>query len=77
MTIVPRIVLSQGSLKRAYQLCEHIDEKDTMYVAVALELHATLVTSDKILYSGLKKNHFHRISLLSDIVNRLPRMNIP
>ena len=72
--IVPRMVLSQGSIKRAHQLCAGIDEKDTMYVAVTLELHVTLVTNDKTLYRGLKKWHFHRVALLSDIINTLPRL---
>ncbi len=77
VTIVPRMVLSRGSIKRAFQLCEGIDEKDTMYVAVALELHVTLVTNDKVLYRGLEKRHFHRMALLSDVVDSLPRFRFP
>lgn len=77
ITIVPRMALSRGSLKRAFQLCKGIDEKDAMYVAVALELHVTLVTSDKALYRGLKRRDFHRITLLSDLVNALPRPHPP
>jgi predicted nucleic acid-binding protein len=77
VTIVPRLVLSSRSLKRAYQLCQGIDEKDTMYVAVALELHLTFVTNDKTLYRGLKKRRFRRVALLSDIINMLPRIHIP
>ena len=77
VTVVPRMVLSRGAIKRAFQLCEGVDEKDTMYVAVALELHVTLVTKDKVLYRGLKKQGFHRIALLSDVVNALPRFDLP
>ncbi|MCA1792865.1 MAG: hypothetical protein LC660_03155 [Desulfobacteraceae bacterium] len=75
VTVVPRMVLSRGSITRASKLCEGIDEKDTMYVAVALELYVTLVTNDKVLYRGLKKRHFHRMVLLRDVVGGLPRID--
>lgn len=42
--------------------------------AVALEFHLTLVTNDKTLYRGLKKRDFHRIMLLGDVINTLPRI---
>jgi predicted nucleic acid-binding protein len=72
ITVIPNFLLSRASLKRAYQLCQGIDEKDTLYVAVALEFHMTLVTNDKKLYRGLKKRHFHRLTLLQDVMNTLP-----
>jgi predicted nucleic acid-binding protein len=75
VTVVPRMVLSHGSITRANQLCKGIDEKDTMYVAVALELYVTLVTNDKVLYHGLKKRQFHRTALLRDVVDALPRIH--
>lgn len=74
VTVIPNLLLSRSSLKHAYQLCQGIDEKDTVYVAVALEFHLTLVTNDKTLYRGLKKRDFHRIMLLGDVINTLPRI---
>ncbi len=73
ITVIPNFLLSHGSLKRAYQLCQNIDEKDTVYVAVALDFHLTLLTNDKPLYRGLKKQNFHRITLLGDVINTLPQ----
>jgi predicted nucleic acid-binding protein len=72
VTVIPNFLLSQASLKRAYQLCRDIDEKDTLYVAVALEFHVTLITNDKTLYRGLKKQHFRHVTLLGDVMNTLP-----
>lgn len=74
VTVIPNFLLSQASLRQAYQLCRDVDEKDTLYVAVALEFHVTLITSDKTLYRGLKKRNFHRVTLLGDVMNILPRV---
>ncbi len=42
----------------AYQLCKNIDIKDTMFVALALELNAMLWTGDQKLKNGLRKKGF-------------------
>lgn len=42
----------------AYRLCHDIDEKDTPFLALALEMEAKLWTSDEILKSGLMKKGF-------------------
>ncbi len=44
---------------RAYQLCKDIDEKDTPFVALSLELELKLWTRDEVLKSGLVKKGFH------------------
>ncbi len=72
VTVIPNLLLSQASLKQAYQLCREIDEKDTVYVAVAIELGITLITNDKILYDGLQERHFSHVTLLKDIIDQLP-----
>ena len=69
---VPNLLLSDRSLKRAYQLCEQIDEKDTVYLATAIEMNVPFVTNDKTLYHGLKKRHFTPIVLLEDVLKHLP-----
>jgi predicted nucleic acid-binding protein len=38
VTVIPNLLLSEASLEQAYQLCREIDEKDTVYVAAAIEL---------------------------------------
>jgi len=51
-------LISVGSWAEAFRLCRGVDEKDTPYVALALELDATLWTNDKELKIGLKKKGF-------------------
>ena len=43
--------------EKAFDLVHDIDEKDTPFVALALELNATLWTGDKKLISGLKNKN--------------------
>jgi len=73
VTVIPNLLLSQASLTRAYELCKEIDEKDTLYIATALELNLTLITSDKRLYTGLKSKDFSKVMLLGDVINTLPQ----
>lgn len=39
----------------AYHLCHNIDEKDTIFIALTLELYGFLWTEDKKLKQGLQK----------------------
>lgn len=73
VTVIPNLLLSQASLTRAYELCQEIDEKDTVYIATALEFNLTLITSDKRLYNGLKARDFSQVMLLGDVINTLPQ----
>ncbi len=75
VTVIPNLLLSQASLTKAYKLCQEIDEKDTVYVAAAIELKLTLITSDKRLYSGLKADGFSQVMLLGDVINTLKKDN--
>ncbi len=70
--VIPNLLLSHTSLTRAHELCKGIDEKDTVYVAAALELDITLITNDKRLFSGLKAQEFSQVMLLGDVINTLP-----
>ena len=72
VTVIPNLLISQRSLKDAYELCKGIDEKDTVYIAVALEFDVILITSDKTLFAGLKERGFTQMILLKDLINTLP-----
>ncbi|GEM_PF-2868185 len=69
--VIPNFLISEASLKKAYQICKPIDEKDTVYVASAIECNATLITNDKTLYKGPKEQDFARVKLLEDAINEL------
>lgn len=53
-------LISIGSWAEAFRLCRNVDEKDTPYIALALELDAEIWTNDEKLKSGLKKKGFNR-----------------
>ena len=50
--------LSLGNIIQAYKLCNEIDEKDTLFVALTLELEGELWTRDEVLKAGLIKKGF-------------------
>ncbi len=50
--------VSIGSWAEAHRLCRHVDEKDTPFVSLALELNARLWTNDDRLKLGLKRQGF-------------------
>jgi predicted nucleic acid-binding protein len=53
-------LISNENLIAAYNLCQSIDEKDTVFVALTLELDGVLWTGDKELKDGLKHKGFDR-----------------
>lgn len=50
--------ISTGNFIAAYRLCKDIDEKDTPFIALSLELEYELWTRDNELKSGLIKKGF-------------------
>lgn len=49
-----------GSWTEAWRLCRDVDENDTAYVALTLELEAQLWTSNRKLETGLRRKGFDR-----------------
>jgi len=56
--------ISDESLREAYALCNDIDEKDLLFVALTIELDGLLWTGDKELLKGLKRKGFEQIFIL-------------
>lgn len=54
-------VVSIENRQRAYDLCKYVDIKDTVFVALCLELDAVLWTGDKKLKTSLVQNGFLKI----------------
>ena len=50
-------------------LLNTIDLNDTAYVALAMQLELPLLTRDKILFEGLKKQGFRKVLLFKDFLN--------
>ena len=61
ITFINEETISLGNFIEAYKLCGNIDEKDTPFVALTLEIEGELWTKDNVLKRGLIKkgfNHF-------------------
>lgn len=58
ITLYDESDISVGSWAEAYRLIGKIDEKDTPFVALALELNARLWTNDRPLVLGLRRAGF-------------------
>lgn len=50
--------ISLGNIVQAYRLCKDVDEKDTIFVALTLELEGEFWTRDDALKAGLVKKGF-------------------
>jgi len=56
--------MSPASIQTAFELCHDVDEKDTPFVALAIELDAVLWSGDKELREGLIKKGFDRFLII-------------
>lgn len=56
ITFVSEELISESSWLQAFELTKLVDEDDTPFVALAIELNARLWTGDKVLNKGLIKN---------------------
>ena len=71
INILPHYVLNKESLQMAKQPLEKIDLKDTTCVALAMQLDLTLLTRDKKLYEGLRKQGFKKIKLFEKFLQEI------
>jgi predicted nucleic acid-binding protein len=58
ITFINESAVSLGNIIHAYRLCTGVDEKDTPFVALALEYNAQLWTRDRELKDGLSAKGF-------------------
>ncbi|OFY62933.1 MAG: hypothetical protein A3H98_01585 [Bacteroidetes bacterium RIFCSPLOWO2_02_FULL_36_8] len=71
LSIIPSSYISEENINYAMNLCMDIDEKDTMYVALSLQMSITLVTRDIPLFKGLKKKGFKNVILFDTLFNEM------
>ncbi|MGE5154374.1 MAG: PIN domain-containing protein [Bdellovibrio bacteriovorus] len=60
LSFYDELSLSRSSMRKALELCTGLDEKDSPFVALAIELNAFLWTGDKELQRGLTAKGFDR-----------------
>jgi predicted nucleic acid-binding protein len=58
ITFINESAVSLGNIIHAFRLCSGVDEKDTPFVALALEYNAQLWTRDRELKDGLSAKGF-------------------
>ena len=61
ITVIPKLAISSESFTQAYELCRNIDEKDTPFLALSIELAVPLWTNDKVLIDGLREKGYGNI----------------
>ncbi len=71
LTILPNYTLSKESLEKSEKLLDKIDLKDVTYVALAVQLDLTLLTRDKPLYEGLRKQKFKKVVMFADFLQTI------
>ncbi len=71
ISILPQYVLSDFSIEKSVTLLKKIDLKDTTYVALAMQLDLPLITRDKPLYEGLRKQGFKKVILYEDFLKSI------
>lgn len=71
LTILPQYVLQNESLSKAEKLLTNVDLKDVTYVALAMQLDLPLLTRDKVLFNGLRKQGFRKVQIFEDFLNKI------
>lgn len=69
--VIPSLYIEEKNRKKATDLCMDIDLKDTVYVALSIEMKLPLVTRDKPLYEGLKKKDFNQVILFDELMQQI------
>lgn len=67
ITFVSEELISEESWIEAFALTKDVDEDDTPFVALGIELNAKLWTGDKVLYKGLVKKSADSIITTADL----------
>ncbi len=72
ITVIPKFAISPSNWQRAYSFCKDIDEKDTPFVALSLELNVPLLTNDKALINAVKSKGFSKLITFEELLRDLP-----
>ncbi|PIY09004.1 MAG: hypothetical protein COZ18_09345 [Flexibacter sp. CG_4_10_14_3_um_filter_32_15] len=64
-------MISNQSYYKAFNLCKNVDEKDTPYLALSIELEIHLLTQDEKLAAHLKQEGFDKVISLTDFLSEI------
>lgn len=68
ITVIPKFAISSDNWHKAYDICSAIDEKDTPFVALSLELEIPLCTNDKKLHEKLQEKGFGNFVTVEELI---------
>lgn len=71
LTVVPNLVVSTQSYLQAFHFCRDIDEKDTPYLALAIEFGIDLLTNDLELVEGLRRKDYTKVIALNEFFAKM------
>lgn len=66
--LISEDVINPKNWAKAYELTRNIDEDDTVFVALAIEIDGILWTGDKKLIRGLNKKNWDNIKSSNDLL---------
>lgn len=71
VVVIPKFAISVENWQNAYILCKNVDEKDTPFIALSLELEIPLWTNDKALCEGIKNSGFDNFVTTEDLLKEI------
>ena len=71
VVVIPKFAISIENWQNAYMICKNVDEKDSPFVALSLELGIPLWTNDKALCEGIKNKGFDNFVTTEDLLKEI------
>ncbi len=68
LTLIDSDLVRPTSWEKAFQLTHDVDEKDTPFIALAIDLNAIVLTGDKKLIKGITSKGFTRFTTVENLL---------
>lgn len=71
LRIIPSLAIDPDNQQRAEKLTQNVDPKDQAYIALTLQTNAVLLSRDKVLVGGVRKNGFRQAVMFDQFLREL------
>jgi predicted nucleic acid-binding protein len=71
IVVLPNYVMDEYVIEKAVELTKNVDIKDVSYIALSMQLDLVLLTREKKLIAGVKKNKYNKIMLFDDFLKNI------